>query len=112
MKKDPNVYLLQILDAIKIIKNYTKNISERGFMETQQLMDAVSYRLQVIGEAGSHLPKSIQEKIKSPWNKIIGMRNILVHGYDDLDYEEIWLTVKKDIKELEKEIKKYLRTNP
>lgn len=108
MKKDPKVYLLQILDAISDIQDYTKNVNEKEFIKTQLLIDAVSYKLQVIGEAGGHVEKSIQEKIKSPWAKIIGMRNIIVHGYAELDYNKIWFSVQNDIQELKQEIQKYL----
>lgn len=109
MKKSPNVYLLNILDAIKAVKSFVANSTETEFKESELLIAAASYKMQIIGEAASHLPKTIQEKIDSPWKKMIGMRHVLVHGYDDVEIDILWVTIKNDLKVLEKEIKKYLQ---
>lgn len=36
----------------------------------------------------------------SPWSEIIGLRNILVHNYFDVDIERIWQTVQNDLPQL------------
>jgi len=110
MKKSSDVYLLNILDAIKAIKSFISNSTETEFKESELLIAGVSYKMQIIGEAASHLPKTIQEKIDSPWGKIIGMRHVLVHGYDDVEIDILWVTVQNDLKILERQIKKYLKS--
>jgi len=48
--------------------------------------------LQIIGEAASKLPEEIRNlALDIPWHKIIGMRNILVHGYFAIDREVVWV---------------------
>jgi uncharacterized protein with HEPN domain len=32
-----------------------------------------------------------------PWRQIAGMRDHVVHGYDAVDLEEVWNTLKRDI---------------
>jgi len=32
------------------------------------------------------------------WTKIIGMRNVLVHGYFEIDTDVVWHTVQRDIR--------------
>jgi uncharacterized protein with HEPN domain len=32
-----------------------------------------------------------------PWRKAKGMRNVVVHGYFDIDWDEVWRTATLDI---------------
>ena len=40
--------------------------------------------------------------------KVIGLRNVLVHGYDVIDYRIIWETVQNDLTPLWKQIRNLL----
>ena len=40
-----------------------------------------------------------------PWNKIVGMRNVLIHEYDSIDLDLVWETIQRDIPILEGYIK-------
>jgi uncharacterized protein with HEPN domain len=53
--------------------------------------------LQIIGEAARALPAEVRNLAPEiPWPKIIGMRNVLVHGYFDIDTEIVWQAVTRD----------------
>jgi len=39
-----------------------------------------------------------------PWRKIIALRNIVVHGYGELNINILWDTIKNDIPILEKKL--------
>jgi uncharacterized protein with HEPN domain len=56
MKKDPKILLLDILDSIEKIEEYTKNVSEDKFFNDLQIQDAVVRRIGIIGEAVKNLP--------------------------------------------------------
>jgi uncharacterized protein with HEPN domain len=61
---------------------------------------------QVIGEALKRLERADEllfDKIESG-RKIIGMRNVLAHGYDVIDYRILWSTVTHDIEPLARQI--------
>ncbi len=54
--------------------------------------------LQIIGEAARALPMEIRSLAPElPWPKIIGMRNILVHGYFEIDTDIVWQAVTGDV---------------
>ena len=52
-----------------------------------------------MGEATGRL--SFREKHADiPWARIKGMRNRVIHGYDDVDMDIVWDTVEQDIPRL------------
>lgn len=54
--------------------------------------------MQIIGEAARALPEDIRKMAPDiPWPKIIGMRNILVHGYFEIDTDTVWDAVREDV---------------
>ena len=49
MKRDDNVYLHHILDAIGLIEEYTKGMSENEFLANFMAHDAVVRQIEIIG---------------------------------------------------------------
>ena len=106
MKKDPLVYIDDIRDSIEAIKRYTAGLTKDDFFNSTEKQDAVYRRLELIGEAANRLPDEFRIQYhRIPWNKIIGMRNVLIHEYDSIDLDRIWETIQRDIPELEEYIK-------
>lgn len=55
----------------------------------------------IVGEAASHVSTDGRARAAGvPWQKIVGMRHHLVHGYDQIDYEVVWQVLSKDIGDL------------
>ncbi len=61
MKKDPTFFLKDILESIKLIEKYTKNVSKKKFLAKKETQDAVVRRLEVIGEAARSLPEELKQ---------------------------------------------------
>lgn len=60
--------------------------------ETMQL--ACERLLTIIGEASRKLSAEFKARHADvPWQKIVGLRNVIVHDYRDLDQEELWETI-------------------
>jgi uncharacterized protein with HEPN domain len=56
----------------------------------------------VIGEATKRLSPDIKtHNPHIPWKEIAGMRDILAHQYDRLNFHTLWDIVQRDIIELE-----------
>ncbi len=45
-----------------------------------------------------------------PWSNIIGMRNILVHGYFDIDTDIVWEAATRDVPNLKPAVERLLKT--
>ena len=87
MKKDPQVYLIHIMQSISAIEKYLQGVSKETFLESEEKQDLISRRLEIIGEAVKQLPEEFKNKHPDiPWRDIGDMRNILIHVYFDVDY--------------------------
>ena len=66
--------------------------------------------IEVIGEASTRLgPQFYREHPEIPWQLTKGMRNGLIHGYDDVNEERLWNTVTVDVPVLLPTIEAILR---
>uniref|UniRef100_A0A7C4R5B7 DUF86 domain-containing protein n=1 Tax=candidate division CPR3 bacterium TaxID=2268181 RepID=A0A7C4R5B7_UNCC3 len=110
MKKDREIFLKDVLDAIGIIQEYTKRITFVKFSQDLMVQDAVERRFIVIGEAFSRYKYSTPENNPDfPYVQAISMKNFLVHEYEKIKPEIVWKTIKKDLPALKKKIDKLLK---
>lgn len=107
MEENPKAFLEHILESISMIESYTKNLSQKEFLNSTQIQDAVMRRLEIIGEAITHIIDDFRGKYPEiPWQKIMGMRNMLIHEYFGISLKLVWDTVKKNVPELKQQIEK------
>jgi len=107
MKKDKDnlVYLNHINDSILEILSYLKKSNFESFSENTWDQAAVMRHLEIIGEAANNLDKEFQNKNNDiPWNVIIGLRNVVIHDYMDVDINIIWQIITQDLKPLQRQI--------
>ncbi len=87
--------ILDIIDSINLIFEYTQDIDWDEIDTKDQ--DAVIRRLTIIGEATKRLsPDFRADHPEIPWKQMAGLRDIIVHEYDD-----IRLDIIRDIVEIE-----------
>jgi uncharacterized protein with HEPN domain len=95
--RDDRARLRDILVAIDRIVEETR-VGREVFREDPKLQIWVLYHLQVIGEACRSLSESFRTEFSDPvWSKAIGLRNILVHHYFEIDHDLIWQVAEHDI---------------
>ncbi|MBL6962096.1 MAG: DUF86 domain-containing protein [Anaerolineales bacterium] len=82
-----------------LVRQWAQDI---GFViDDWKTRSAVLYQLTVVGEAVKRLSKEFRaQHTHIPWALIAGMRDHLIHGYDLVDWDEVWQTAKKDIPDL------------
>ena len=109
MKRDFKLYLEDIIKYIDKAEQYTENLTYEEFFKDGKTIDATIRAIEVVGEAGNKIPEDIKNKYPVPWREITNMRNRIIHGYFDVDVEEVWTAVKKDMKELKPLIQKIIK---
>jgi len=104
-----NLYLNDILRAIEKIKKSVKGRNFEDFKSDDELVDATSMRLQIIGESISKLDETFRKKYSYvDWQKYLQTRNIISHAYFAVNLEILWSIITKNIPELKKQLKTIL----
>lgn len=94
-------YLQDMLNAAKLAQDFVSGVNWEAFELDLMRQAAVTRQFEIIGEAARRISPETQATIPNiPWSKIIGMRNRLIHEYDDLDLEVIWDTIQIALPEL------------
>ena len=79
---------------------YCKDMDMAAFLADTKTKRAVTYLIQIIGEAANRISGETRSRIDLPWSDIIGMRNILVHAYHGVDDEILWNAVQVELPDL------------
>lgn len=112
MKRENNLRIQDIIDAVKHITLATQGKTEHEFCEDEVLQAAVIRWLEVIGEAAKYVPSKIKQLYPEiPWKEMAAMRDVAIHDYADLIPVDIWKTVVNDIPLLYSQIKKISLTD-
>ncbi|RME43487.1 MAG: DUF86 domain-containing protein [Caldilineae bacterium] len=105
IKRDDRFFLQDILESITRIEAYTHDLSENDFLQNNQAQDAVVRRLEIIGEATKNLPRNFRQMYPDvPWQRMAGMRDVLIHGYFGVDFKRVWEVVEQDLPGLKQQI--------
>lgn len=107
--RDPKERLQDILDAISAIERYLKR-GRATFEQDELLQRWFVSNLQTIGEAARALPEDVRAMAPEvEWHKIVGMRNVLVHGSFDIDLDIVWDAASRDAPALRPHIEQLLK---
>ena len=99
-KKDDAI-VQDILNAARLVVEFVHGFDKAGFIQDWKTRSAVLYQLTVIGEAVKRLSTGFRAgHTEIPWVLMAGMRDNLIHGYDLIDWDEVWKTSTVDIPEL------------
>ena len=70
--------------------------NEETFVARDYLQDAVIRCLEILGEATKRLrPEFRRLHPDLPWRAMAGMRDVLIHAYDQVDLEEVWMAYQR-----------------
>ncbi len=70
-------------------------------------------QLQIIGEASRRLSNALKDRHPQvPWRQIVGMRHVLVHDYFEVDWNEVYNVVLRDVPALKPQIETILAAFP
>lgn len=93
--------LQDIVNAGRLVLEFIQGYEIDTFLMDWKTRSAVLYQLTILGEAVKRLSDLYRrEHPQIPWSLIAGMRDHLIHGYDLVDWDEVWKTATVDIPDL------------
>ena len=96
MTRTQRQYVVDIIEAMANAESFIDEITIedlRGDLKTQL---ALQRCFSIIGEAANKIDTGLRDRYPTiPWRKMIGMRNVMVHGYWTVSLEVVWDTVRK-----------------
>lgn len=112
MSRDWRLRVEDILAAAERATRFVGEMDLATFKADERTAAAVLHQIFLIGEAAARLPEEIRSRAPDvPWDEIIGMRNIIAHGYFEVDLEVPWKTLRLDLPPLREQMRKLLESN-
>ncbi len=98
-------FIEDILDGMNKAETLVEGMAYSQFEADFRTNFAVVRALEIIGEAVKRLPEELCSKYPDiPWRGMAGMRDRIIHGYDNVDLRIGWSVVKVDIPRIKPQI--------
>jgi len=112
MNDETRKNLIDILQAAEEIQDFVRGMDFKAYQNNPVTKRAVERNFEIIGEALNRIKYTDNKLLKkiSEHHRIIGFRNILIHGYDIVDEAIVWQAVTNHLPILIREIKDILGT--
>jgi uncharacterized protein with HEPN domain len=91
MNVEDKASLYDALSAAEKIERFVRDVDWDGFQANEEKASAVYGQLVILGEACTRLSPEVRaQQDRIPWRQIIGMRNRIIHGYQEVNWEIVW----------------------
>ncbi len=116
-RRDDTIALRHMLEhaeeAVQAVQGRTRTDLDGDRLLALALVKLV----EIVGEAANRVSKSTRDANAAiPWSQIVGTRNRLVHGYDQVDHDILWRIVMDELPSVVEKLKTILsnasRTEP
>jgi len=102
--------LVYIISHCERVEEKVVGKSFDQFQEDTDLQDIICFNIFQIGELINTLPKDFKKKYDNqPWIDIVGMRNIIAHGYGTVKMDRIWKSATQEVKPLREYLEEILK---
>ncbi|HYN19632.1 MAG TPA: HepT-like ribonuclease domain-containing protein [Thermoanaerobaculia bacterium] len=94
-------FLVDILIAARDLVEFKQGKTKEEFLGSKLLRSAILHQLVLIGEASRRLSDEFRaEHSEIPWQRVIALRNFVVHEYDEIDFTIVWTICERHVPEL------------
>lgn len=106
MKSKDRIIIQKIISYINDVEKYVEGMQAKDFLDDKKTITACAFTVSQIGELVKEITDETMKKYRDiPWNSIKGMRNRIVHDYENVDLSVLWGTIKESLPELQDKLK-------
>ncbi len=111
MKNRSNALFVEdILISMQKIQRFIAEVEFETFVKDEMLIDALVRNFEIIGEASKTIPEDIRQQWPDiPWHRMIGLRNVVIHRYFEVDVDELWRIAHENVPEVLPKIEAMLK---
>jgi uncharacterized protein with HEPN domain len=96
--RDDRIRAQHMLEAARDVARLAAGRSRDDLRTDMPLRRAMVNAIQEIGEAAAKVSPAGRARIPAiPWPVVVGMRNRLVHGYNEIDFEVVWKVATEEV---------------
>ena len=110
MKPEAQKYLHDIWRAVELLTDFTAGKTFADYELDAMLRAAVERQFEIIGEATAKLARHDEALVTriDDYRRIVAFRNILIHGYADVDERLVWDVVEAKLPILRRDVEALL----
>ena len=109
MRSKDRIIIQKIIGYIDDVEKYTEGMEAKDFFDVKKTITACAFTVSQIGEIVKEIEEDTMKKYSDiPWNSIKGMRNRIVHDYENVDLSVLWGTIKESLPELKEKLKEII----
>ena len=106
-RHDTVVRLRHMLDHAREAVVMARGRTRADLDTDRQLNLSLVRLLEIVGEAAAKVPPEEREGLPGiPWRDVVDLRNRLIHGYDEVNFDVLWNIVHDDLPALIVELEK------
>ena len=97
-RHDPMVYIHHMFDHATEARDMTRNRS-RDDLDTDRMLNLSLVRLmEVVSDVSRRVPADFRSRYPHvPWHQTSDLHNLLIHAYDEIDFDTLWLIIQNEI---------------
>lgn len=101
MKNKDRIIIQKIIGYMNDVEKYVEGLQPIEFIDDKKTITACAFSVSQIGELVKEITDETIEKYSNiPWNSIKGMRNRIVHDYENVSLSVLWATIKESLPSL------------
>jgi len=94
-------YLWDMLETARRLQRFAERNDQQDFGEGTMPRLALERLFEILGVAAMRVSEEVRAAHPAiPWQRIVGLRNVIAHEYDEIIFDRLWEVLTQDVPQL------------